>query len=214
MTTNQPNSGRSPDLPQNAGEYAHLDASLASLARELDVLGSVERDASPDGMRDRLMAATMPHVLGVATVSAQVSELGAMERAAASGELESRVHEASRGKLSEVVAGRPALRLSGTQADAPVVRRSLWTSRAFRVAAMLTIVCTAGIFAWVGTREPSSGVQLKNLTKDELNRQIRGDMELLFAAMDDRSVATDHSGSESDVDTDAITEWLLEGASS
>lgn len=205
--TNHRHHPHSDPSPGDPGD-AHLDADLRSLAAELDRLGAADRDAIAPHRVEQVCQASVPHLHSAAPMSAQVSELGAIERASAPIDLEARVHEASRGKIRALVGGHPGLRLAGTDADAKPVRRTFWSMGVIRAAAMLTLVASAGLVTWIGTR-PSRP------TTAQLSAQIERDMEILFAVVDDRTGASvEATESASEPDTQEITEWLFERTSS
>lgn len=187
----------------------HLDSDLIEISRLLDRLGSAEADSSTGDLNERVAAAGLGALHGVVETSAQVSELGARERASAPRDLETHVFDASRKELG--AAPVRALRLAGTTASESgrvvVVRRS-WARLA--VAACLAIVAGAG--AWVMLRPASTGtVQLADGTA-RVAEQLQQEMDTLFQALDDSPVATTRER-ETEFDPAWLDDWLKEGAS-
>lgn len=205
--TNHRHHPHSDPSPGDPGD-AHLDADLRSLAAELDRLGAADRDAIATRRVEQVCLASAPHLHAAAPMAAQMSELGAIDRASAPIDLEARVHEASRERIRALVGARPGLRLAGTDAETKPIRRTFWSMGAVRAAAMLTLVASAGVITWIGMRPTRP-------TSAQLSAQIERDMEILFAVVDERAGSSaETTESSNEPDTQEITEWLFERTSS
>jgi hypothetical protein len=187
----------------------HIDDGLRSLAADLDRLGAADRAGAGLDLEDRLMQVSLGALHEVQPTEAQAAGLGAMDRAAAPGDLEEGVFAESVPALREGAnAQTPVLRHTG-RTDRPdrrhvrVVRRVWWSNQYARLAAVVALVAGVGIMVRT------------SFTTSSPPTDIKGDMELLFAAMESKpSANTSPEEPASDQETDDLTKWLVEGATS
>lgn len=211
--TNIPNNSNAmgSDPEGMAHGMPQMDAELLSLAAELDMLGAADRAASPFGVEDRIMQATLASLHGVEPVTAQVAELGAADRGAAPNQLEERVFAESVTTLREAapiatVAAAPILRHTGHEdrRGNRVARRAWWANQYARLAAAVVLV--AGV-----------GLMVRSAVTPQVSKaDLSADLDLLFAVIDNRTSGNDSSESPSGTvsDPDELTRFLIEGATS
>ena len=212
---NPPNNSPTP-FPGD--DLSHLDADLRSLDVGLEMLAAAERGAMDSQFEDRMMQVTLGSLHGVEPIAAQAAELGAMDRAAAPGDLEEGVYAESVPALREGAgtAVAPTLRHTGQTERAPrehvrVVRRVWWANQYVRLAA--AVVLTAGL--GITFRSMLSPVIPTNTTdSEELASRVNGEMNLLFAAIENKPATSDTTDNGAPSDPDDLTKWLMEGASS
>lgn len=195
--------------------YEHLDAELTAFARALDEAGAANRARMHPEIAERAILSSLGALHGTVEVNAQMSELGALDRATAPADLEETVFAASRAELVGTAAvGR--LRLAGAgefprqTVGRTVVTRALWTSGRLRTLAAALLIGAAGIFAYVSTRSPSpitpnggTNIAVNSQSTEALAAQISSQMDTLFVAMESvPSSSTDSS------DAEFNPEWL------
>lgn len=207
---------KDPNMMHDGNGYEHLDAELAAFARALDDAGAADRARMRPEVAERALLSSLGSLHGTVEVNAQMSELGALDRATAPANLEDRVFEASRAELVGASAAA-SLRLAGAGDFPPqrVVVRSIWTSGRLRTLAAALLIGAAGIFAYISTRSPSpimpdghSGLGATNIAADDqsteaLAARISSQMDTLFVAME--SVPSSSADSS---DTEFNPEWL------
>jgi hypothetical protein len=197
--------------PDPEGGATPLDADLLPLMADLDRLALIERSAAAPGLEDRLMLSTLASLHGVQPTAAQVAELASLDRASAPRNLEETVFESSLPTLRENASATPRLVLhSGDQtSDARRhVRQAWWSRSPIRLAAMIVFVAGAAIAVRVGiTTNPTA-------PSSDMSERVKGEMDMLFAAMDARTSSDAPTEPTIDSQTDDLTTWLLDGASS
>jgi hypothetical protein len=192
MTTHDPN------MP-------HLEPDLVSLMADLDRLAATEQAAAAPGLEDRLMRTTLASLHGVETTAAQAAELGALDRAAAPRDLEETVYQASVPAIREQAASMPRLVFhpaAESRDDRRHIRIAWWARTPVRLAAAFLLVAGAAIAVRSGVSPTTTGPDLD---------RVKGDMDTLFAAMESRASSDSDT---TDTQTDDLTTWLLDGASS
>ncbi len=215
--TNEPLPPQNSPTPFAGDDLVHLDADLRSLDAALEMLGGADRAATDACFEDRMMQATLGSLHGVVPIMAQAAELGAMDRAAAPGDLEAVVFAGSVPALREAAGtvAVPTLRHVGQAERTPrqhvrVVQRAWWANQYVRLAAAVVLVAGLGItiratLAPAGTTG-SSG--------DRLAERVNRDMDLLFAAIENKPTTSDATDNAAPSDPDDLAKWLMEGASS
>lgn len=203
-------------MPSDGGPegYAHLDADLHLLGSALDALGVQERASAGQGgeLEDRVLQASLPALGDVRALSTSLSELGAVERAGGPKTLEREVFLASREKLRELTGARVHVAPAGRTA-ADTGRRLRW--RPVRVAAVLLLVVMGGVLGLALLQQNGRSHEMASRTPEQLSEQIRGEMDMLFAVLDDRaSAGTDTQDASADGDSQLLIDWLSEGAAS
>lgn len=186
-----------PNIPHDDA-YEHLDADLGAFARMLDDAGATDRGRLRPEAAARIGGVSLAALHGVVETSARISELGAIDRAAGSSDLEARVFEASRAGL--VGAGH-GLRLAGEGAfpRPAVVVRSGWTAGRVRAlaAAAILLLASAGVMMYIGVRPGAGAGDTRSFTSagggsqqsvEALAALVSTQMDTLFVAME--SVST------------------------
>lgn len=189
---------------------AHLDADLAGLSGALDGLGACERGASID-MEDRVLQASLMAIGNVRAMNASLGELGAVERAGGPKTLERDVFLTSREKLRELAGARVHAGAAGR--TTPRAGRRAWL-RPMRVAAVLALMITGGVVGLVVLQQGAQRRELATRTPEQLSEQIRGEMDVLFAVLDERASAGDGTDVAAESEAQSLIEWLSEGAAS
>ncbi len=202
------------DRPQE--DAAHLDADLRAVDAALHSLGETERGQADQELVDRIMQASLPVVGRMRTLNASLSELGAMERASGPRTLEQDVFLSSRDKLRELTDARVHAVDGGRRAVVAGRRLSEGVRWRLRVAAVFGLSISAGLAVWAVLRPGGGGVAQPERTPESLSAEIRGEMDLLFAVLDDRSSGGEPAATDSgtDVDAQSLVEWLSEGVAS
>lgn len=188
-----------------------LDADLLPLLADLDRLGALDRAAAAPGLEARLTHASLVSLHGTQPTAAQVAELASLDRASAPRTLEDDVYAATVPTIREHAATAPRLVLhpAADRDDARRHVRPAWWSRSpVRLAAMIVFVAGAAIAVRVGTTSRPT------TPSTDISERVKGEMDMLFAAMDSRSTSDNSTDSAIESDTDSLTNWLLDGASS
>lgn len=186
--------------------YEHLDADLGAFARMLDDAAAMDRARMPSAAADRIHAASLASLHGIVETSAQVSELGAIDRAAGAPELEDRVFESSRAELKSAPHG---LKLSGEGAfpKTTVVVRSGWSTSRVRALAAALLIGAAGVMTYIGVHQGSNTVNPVPTTSpvsvESLAAQVSTQMDTLFVAMEGLSTSSTETA-----DGEFNPEWL------
>lgn len=188
----------------------HLDGDLVGLCGALDKLGASERGGA-DALEDRVMQASLTSLGNVRAMSASLGELGAVERAGGPKTLERDVFLASRTKLRELAGAR--VHVGATGRSTPTAGRRVWM-RPMRIAAVMLLAMTAGIVVLAVVQQNNRSRELATRTPEQLSEQIRGEMDVLFAVLDERSSAGEGTDVATDGDAQSLIEWLSEGAAS
>lgn len=188
----------------------HLDADLVSLCGALDGLGASERGGA-EALEDRVMQASLTSLGHVRAMSASLGELGAVERAGGPKTLERDVFLASRTKLRELAGARVHAGAAGR--SVPATGRRVWM-RPMRLAAVVLLAMTAGIVVLAVVQQSNRSRELAMRTPEQLSEQIRGEMDVLFAVLDERSQVGEGTDAASDGEAQTLIEWLSEGAAS
>lgn len=190
----------------NHDAYEHLDADLGAFARMLDDAGAMDRARMPLGAADRIHAASLASLHGIVETSAQVSELGAIDRAAGSPDLEDRVFDSSR---VELVGASRGLKLAGegTFPKTTVVVRSGWSTSRVRALAAALLIGAAGVTTYIGVQQGSNTVNPvpgpSPVSVESLAAQVSTQMDTLFVAMEGLS-----AGATETSDGEFNPEWL------
>jgi hypothetical protein len=185
-------------------DMSHVDPELSSLMAGLDMLGAADRGAPTQGFEGRLMQGSLAALHGVEPIVTQAAELGAMDRAAAPDGLEERVY-------AESVSGIaiPVLRHTGQAERADrqhirVVHRAWWANQYMRLAAAIVLVAGVGVMV----RTSVTPAPIDNALR------VSGDLDLLFAVIDNRTSGSDSNDSGAASDPDELTKFLMEGSAS
>ncbi len=199
--------------PEPSDAMPSLEADLLPLLADLDRLGALDRAAAVPGLEARLTHASLVSLHGTQPTVAQVAELASLDRASASRDLEDDVFAATVPTIREHAAASPRLVLhAGGERDEArrhVRARQAWWSRSpVRLAAMIVFVAGAAIAVRVGTTSHPT------TPSTDISERVKGEMDMLFAAMDSRSTSDNSTDSAIESDTDSLTNWLLDGASS
>ena len=190
----------------SARDYEHLDADLGAFARMLDDAGSAERARMQPTAAERIHAASLASLHGIVETSSQVSELGAIERAAGSPDLEDRVFESSRAELAGTSHG---LKLAGEGAfpRTTIVVRSGWSATRVRALAAALLIGAAGMMTYIGVHQGSNtispGPTPTPASVESLAAQISTQMDTLFVAMEGVSTSSTETA-----DGEFNPEWL------
>ena len=216
--TNIPNTPPTSPTPFPSDDLSHLDADLRSLDAALEMFAVADHAAPDAHFEDRMMQVTLGSLHGVEPIAAQASELGAMDRAAAPSDLEEGVFAESMPALREGAGtvAAPTLRHVG-QADrsprehARVARLAWWASKYVRLAAAVVLVAGVGI-----TLRSSLFPTIPATTTDSdgLASRVNVEMDLLFAAIENKPTSSDTPDASTPSDPDDLTKWLMEGAAS
>lgn len=189
--------------PPTAGQSGGFgDGPIAGL---LDTLGAADRAAMPEGLSGRAWAASLASLHGVVETSARAAELGAMDRASAGPELETRVHEATRGSLPAPAVHGPSLRLVGRETSGRVVVRRTLAWRVSAVAAALLIGGAGLAVLMSGKSATVAPAVVEVASTASIEAQLDLKMDTLLLAMQDVP-----AGGEDDSIGEFKPEWLDE----
>ena len=151
-----------PPMPESFDHPGDLPSDLADIAAALDALAASDAAAHPDGLVDRLHAASTPALSSTPTdlraIEARVDQLAAVYAASAPSGLDQRIHTAS---APELRPASPALRLVGTVNRATPRTRALpsrFTLPAgLALAAAVALVAGISFLTWSPRGSASAG---------------------------------------------------------